>query len=274
MVVGSKGRGAALLLLAAGMSAGAAPALAQQQSPPPADPAELDPSAPLDPMPDIGVDWPDLKAPDNGTIAAPGTAPIAPATDLSVLRRYDVAISGIQALDDNEALRKAFDAQSVLVDGKGKPVNAAQIDRRARADSDLLAELLRADGYYDAEVEPEIDTAGAQVAVTLAATPGERYRFAGVDLPGLGEAESQSDQLRAAFAVKAGDPVIADKVIAAGLALKVELGRLGFATADIGEQDIVIDHEAKEARLVLPVSPGPVAKFGQISVTGSPPVSA
>ena len=276
MVVGSKGRGAALLLLAVGVGVRATPAFAQQQSPPPApvDPAELDPSAPLDPMPDIGVDWPDLNAPDKGAIATPGTSGAAAVNDLSVLRRYTVAIAGVESLDGNEALREAFDAQSALVDGEGKPVNAAQIDRRARADSDLLAELLRADGYYDAQVEPEIDSVGAQIAVTLAAAPGERYRFAGVDLPGLTEAGGQSDELRAAFAVKAGDPVVADKVIAAGLALKVELGRLGFATADVGEQDIVIDHEAKEARLVLPVTPGPVAKFGQISVSGSPPFSA
>ena len=31
---------------------------------PPIDPAELDPSAPLAPMPDLGVDWPDLNAKD------------------------------------------------------------------------------------------------------------------------------------------------------------------------------------------------------------------
>ena len=53
-------------------------------------------------------------------------------------------------------------------------------------------------------------------------------------------------RLRAAFAVKPGDPVVADKVIAAGVALKVALGEQGFATAEIGEQDIVIDHEHRD----------------------------
>jgi len=43
------------------------PACAQQpapQSPPPASGAEIDPNAPLDAMPDLGVEWPDLATPD------------------------------------------------------------------------------------------------------------------------------------------------------------------------------------------------------------------
>ena len=35
-----------------------------------------------------------------------------------------------------------------------------------------------------------------------------------------------------------------------------------------------IDHETRTARLVLPVDPGPVARFGEIRVTGQPPFSA
>ena len=42
----------------AGLLLGAAPLCAQVQ---PQDSADLDPSAPLDPMPDLGVEWPDLE---------------------------------------------------------------------------------------------------------------------------------------------------------------------------------------------------------------------
>ena len=51
----------------------------------------------------------------------------------------------------------------------------------------------------------------------------------------------RSGALREAFAVKAGDPVVAEQVIAAGVALQVALGERGFATAKVGEQDIVVD---------------------------------
>jgi len=62
MVSEAKGRARACLLAAAASGlALSAPARAQQT---PADPAELDPNAPLDPMPDLGIDWPDMNQPD------------------------------------------------------------------------------------------------------------------------------------------------------------------------------------------------------------------
>ena len=93
-------------------------------------------------------------------------------------------------------------------------------------------------------------------------------------MQGIESAGDRAAKLREAFAVKAGDPVVADKVIAAGVALKVALGEEGFALAEVGEQDIVLDHQSATARLVLPVTPGPVARFGDIRVTGKPPFSS
>ena len=181
--------------------------------------------------------------------------------DSVAARRYAVRLEGLGTAGD-EALLKAFGDQSALDKEDRKPANAATIDRRARADSELLVSLLQAQGYYDAEVEPGIALEGELIAVSLRAVPGPRYRFEAVDLPGLAEAGGDAEALRAAFAVQPGDPVVADKVIAAGVALKVALGEQGFATADVGAQDIVIDHSKATARLVLAVTPGPVARFG------------
>ena len=73
MVSGVMGRGRACLLAAAACGLALTfPARAQQ---PPPDPAELDPSAPLDPMPDLGVEWPDMDAPDPVPEPEPETEP-------------------------------------------------------------------------------------------------------------------------------------------------------------------------------------------------------
>src|SRR4029453_13990529 len=154
------------------------------------------------------------------------------------------------------------------------PPNAAQIPRPAGADAELLTSLLQSEGYYDAEVEPGIGLEGERILVDLSAKPGPRFTFQSVELQGIDSAGERAVKLREAFAVKAGDPVVADKVIAAGVDLKVALGEEGFALAEVGEQDIVLDHETATARLVLPVTPGPVAHFGAIHVTGKPPFSA
>ncbi|HKT14071.1 MAG TPA: hypothetical protein VJR87_01555, partial [Allosphingosinicella sp.] len=42
------------------------------------EPAELDPAAPLAPMPDIGVEWPDMNAPDAPPPADAGSAEAIP----------------------------------------------------------------------------------------------------------------------------------------------------------------------------------------------------
>ena len=281
------GRATAFQWLAgcAGLALGAAPIAAQITLPPP-DPTELDPSAPLDPMPDLGVAWPDMNQPDPEPL--PEVEPVTPEAaaeaveeaaelveDATSNRRYRWTLSGLESVPQAAEIRSGFNERSVLEADKDETANAAQIDRRARADAELLAELLRSWGYYDATVEPAIDASRTELLVSLLATPGPLYLFESVELPGLDQAApGEAERLRSAFAVKAGDPVVAQRVIDAGVALQVQLGERGFATARVGEQDIVIDHEAQVARLVLPITPGPVANFGQISVSGEPPFSS
>src|SRR5687768_3557168 len=279
MVSGAMGRGRACLLAAAACGlALAAPARAQQASP---GPAELDPNAPLDPMPDLGVDWPDMNSPDPMPEPDPDeTAAPAEETgslaidDAAAARRYDYRIDGLDAIAEAKAISEQFHEQSALEKEDDEAANAAQIDRRAREDAELLTSLLQAQGYYDAEVETEIGREGESIIVELSAAPGPRFTFAAVELLGIESAGDKAAELREAFAVKQGDPVVAQQVIDAGVALRVALGEEGFALADVGEQEIVLDHETATARLVLPITPGPVARFGNIRVTGQPPFSS
>jgi len=275
---------AARLLCAAALLPSVVPAFGQTAAPPPPpqnpqpDAAELDPSAPLAPLPDLGVEWPDLKAKDT-TEPSPAT-PNSPAQAAASLdegggqARYVWTIEGIAGVGNAEELLKSFRKQSALEADRKNPANAAQIGRRSRADADLLTQLLRSQGYYDAAVEPRTERADGGLRVVLAADPGKQYRFVTVDLPGLSAAGPDAAKLREAFAVKPGDPVIAADVIAAGTALTRALGQNGFAEAKIGEQQVEVNHLTRLASLVLPVDPGPVARFGAIHVTGKPPFSA
>jgi translocation and assembly module TamA len=270
-----RARASARLLCTAAFGAiVAAPALAQQPgppTPPPTPPPELDPSAPLDALPDLSVDWPDLKA---APAAPPTTSSGSTAPEGASTRRYTLTIEGLEAVGSAGDVLAAFRRGSALEADRKDPANAAQIDRRSRADADLLEQLLRSQGYYDADVEPQTRLVGNTVQVILEAVPGDQYRFASVDLPGLDAAGPEAAHLRQTFAVKAGDPVIADDVNAAGLALRTALGREGFASATIGDQDVAVDHRTHLASLTLPVTPGPIARFGSIQVTGRPPFGA
>ena len=276
---------ARLLCAAAGLSSVPGLALAQAAAPPPqppqqqsspSAPAELDPNAPLAPMPDIGVPWPDLKAAEPA-IVHPQAASVPARSIVSSSSgsiRYVVEVEGLGSLGTAQDLLRTFHRQSALDAERKNPANAAQIERRAATDADLLSQILRSEGYYDAEVEPRTERAGDSLRVILSATTGQQYRFASVDLPGLDAAGAAAAGLRDSFAVKTGDPVIAADVIAGGLALTQHLGEEGFASARIGEQDIEVNHLTHLASLILPVEPGPVARFGVIHVSGRPAFSA
>src|SRR5881397_1859237 len=192
---------AAFATYANGASAQAAP----PPSPQPPDAAELDPNAPLAPMPDIGVAWPDLNTKDAAPQPAPaiGAPPPAPAAVAQGRGgneiHYTLAVEGLAAIGNSEDLLAAFRKQSALEADRKDPANAAQIGRRARADADLLAELLRSLGYYDAVVEPRTERVAGGLQVILAADPGQQYRFASVELPGLEGAGEDAAKLRDIF---------------------------------------------------------------------------
>ncbi len=234
--------------------------------------APLDPSAPLDPMPNLGVEWPSTEdQPDTAISETPDTS----IADAASERSYQIRIEGLETIEANDLVTQ-FETLSTLEANRKDPANAAQIDRRAREDADLLAELLRANGYYDAIVETRVEAAEQQgpVLVTLHAEPGEVYRFASVSLPGLEEAGEDAPALRDAFGIDPEEPVNSAAVMTGEAALRIELGERGYAFAEVGKLDIAVDHQTRTATLVLPVQPSGVRQFGRIVVEGEPLFSA
>lgn len=230
---------------------------AQVAPPSPSEPS-LDPDSPLDEMPDIGVDWPDLNAAQEAE-----TSPDAVRREAGDELRYAVRFEGLD-LPERAAIEAQFDQLSTLKAGAKQAANVAQLDRRAREDAALLGELLRARGYYDAAVDTRVVPEGAGLAVVLAATPGARYLFTDVEVRGLPDAQAQL--LRESFGIKANDPVDAERVTAGEAALRARIGEAGFPFAQVPDSDVVVDHESKTATLVLTVAPGGAKRYGRIVV--------
>jgi translocation and assembly module TamA len=263
--------------LPAAAAAQEAPPLQAPPAPAAADPvvalppsSALDPASPLEALPALGVDWPDLATPADGSAAATSAES---RIDAEATQRYRFVIEGADDLEgvDAAALRLRFEPLSSLAAGEGKPANVAQIERRAREDEQALADLLRAYGYYDAQVTARVEPPAAgtgTIRVTLAAEPGPVYRFASVDLSGLAAAGDKEADLRRAYPIAAKDIVNADAVAAAETGLRTALGREGFAFAKVGETKLVIDHESHTATLALNVATDGAQRFGRIEVRG------
>lgn len=265
----------------------AAPAVHAQSVEPPAE--VLDQDLPLDPMPDLGVAWPDLGQPDTVTSLPPDPAdsadvaidPADPAVqdpgdeepaeaaafaDSGEEKRYAVQLNGVDQVADAQ-FDSRFKQLSALREGEGKPANLAQINRRIKEDSELLDRLLRAKGYYAARVRSAISvspSAEDRLVVQFEITPGVRYQLSSVDLPGLSQAGEREAKLREAFTVHVGDPVDADAILAGQSSLSLALSENGFPFARVGEPEVRIDHEERKGELDIVVSPGAYRTFGSI----------
>ncbi|WP_174525674.1 autotransporter assembly complex protein TamA [Sphingobium abikonense] len=257
------------------------PALAQGGT----APALPDSDAPLDAMPDIGLDWPDMDQPDNVAPLVPDpadqagapaeafdVAPTDPAeavaafADAGEERRYTVNLTGLDGIADT-TFRQRFDELSVLHQGEDKAANLAQINRRIAEDRELLDRLLRAKGYYAARVRGNVAAPAPgsdRLAVTFIITPGTRYLLSSVDVTGLAETGEREAKLRAAFPPKVGDPVDADAIIAGQGQLETALAENGFPFAKVDEPEVRIDHEERKGDLDVIVAPGGYRRFGAI----------
>ena len=238
----------------------AVPVRGQQAAVPP------DPTTPLAPMSDIGVPWPDLSVRDP-LEAAPDSSANAQPSDT---RRYTVTLEGVTELP---VVQTRFNTLSALREGEGKAANVAQINRRAKDDAELLNIILRAEGYYDAVIEPVVapEANGNRIAVTMRVEPGTQYRFTEVKLPGIDAADGKAPTLRQAYGVAPETPVNADVVITGEAALRERLGREGFPFAKVAAPDIVVDHDSRSATLSMAVDPGGLRRFGAIRLEGGDP---
>ena len=265
----------------------AAPAVHAQIVEPPADVADQE--LPMDPMPDLGVEWPDLGQPDAVASLPPDPAdtpdladdaaspalqqPDAEVPDEAAAfadsgeeKRYSVQLNGLDGIADTQ-FDSRFKQLSVLREGEGKPANLAQINRRIKEDSELLDRLLRAKGYYAARVRSAISVSPekeGRLAVRFQIVPGTRYLLSSVDLQGLAEAGEQQTRLREAFPLHAGDPIDADAILAGQASLSLAMSENGFPFAKVGEPEVRIDHEERKGDLDIIVTPGAYRTFGSV----------
>jgi translocation and assembly module TamA len=245
------------------------PALAQAQAMPESVPQpsapDLDPETPMAPMPDIGVAWPTLER--DATEAETEKSSIVADAE----QRYTVRIEGIAEKDLIE-IEQRFDELSALKAGESKPVNVAQLNRRASEDGDLLNSLLRSRGFYDADIETRVEQEiPGRLIVRLIAEVGPLYRFGDVDVKGLASLGDKAKEARDIFAVETKDAVDAVDVMTGKAELETELRRKGHPFATVSEPEIVVDHDTRSATLSMKVDPGSERRYGSFIVKGSKP---
>ncbi|WP_207094395.1 autotransporter assembly complex family protein [Novosphingobium sp. PY1] len=185
---------------------------------------------------------------------------------------YKVSIEGLEAADDETGvnLKSQFNGLSALRKGDGKAANIAMISARLTEDSELLQNILAAEGWYSARVRTRIDRGaqgdGQPLQAVLTVRPGKRYVFS--DIVIKAEPTLPPHLIEDNVALKPGEPIVAERVQGTEAQIAVALPENGYPFAAVGDRDILLDRQTGEGVYTLPVDIGPRGRFGGITTDG------
>lgn len=184
---------------------------------------------------------------------------------------YSVTLAGVE----DGGLRDVLEQSSSLFTLKeSPPPSLIGLERRAETDRERLGAALRSAGYYDARLDITVNRASTPVAVTLTVDTGPVYRFKtltvetvnGAPLPG-----PAADA--AALGLAQGEEARAPAVVSAQGRLTDRLAAAGYAFAKVTDRQVVVDHSDRTMDITYTVDPGPLVRFGAVTVEGAQDVA-
>jgi translocation and assembly module TamA len=206
--------------------------------------------------------------------AEPPPSPTEDAERSNEAVRYTYRIDGLAETVETRwsfrTVRRRFNGLSALEDDSGRADSRAELGANARADRQLLLDILSSEGFFDAIVEVSTDAAaaaGQPVTVILTVVPGRRYFLGSVtlDAPPV----MPADLIASNFVPSTGDPIVADAIVGAEANISVKLPQNGYPFAQVGQRDILLDTELGTGDYTLPVVTGPRSYFGNILTLGN-----
>lgn len=183
---------------------------------------------------------------------------------------YTLTVTGLEAADEETRanMRGLFDDLSALRDGGGKAANRAMVAARLEEDRALMRRILESEGWYSPRLRTSVDRAEGEkpLAVTIDVTPGQRYSFGEIviDAPPT----VPPDLIRSNFAIKVGDPIVAERVQGAEAQVALALPENGYPFAEIGQRDILLDRRTGTGAYTLPIETGPRSRFDGFATQG------
>lgn len=152
---------------------------------------------------------------------------------------------------------------------KGPPRSRIDAHRRAREAAEAVIAVLRSEGYYDYEVEPDLGE-GDKPAAVVRVRPGPRTLIgeAGVDWTGAAPDQTTAAAAKAALDLTPGAPGRAADVIAAEGRIVAILHQRGYADASVGPRRVVVDHSDHQMQATLVFAPGGLVHLDGVKVLG------
>ena len=139
--------------------------------------------------------------------------------------------------------------------------------RRATEAGDKAIVVLRSQGYYDYDVEPDIGD-GDTPAAFITVTPGPVSKIADPAVAWVGVPPDADTQAAAetAMALKIGSPGRAENVIAAEGRIVGVIQKRGYADAVTQPRQVIVDHADQTVRPTFHIAAGSLVKMDGVKV--------
>ena len=179
---------------------------------------------------------------------------------------------------DDEDLKKTLEKASSLVQDAERPVSGSLgLLAKARSDREQLIAALYSEARYDGVVEISIDgrslddlppdaefDRSGPVPVTITIDPGAVFTLGDISLKG-----DAADLAPAEFGLIPGGDAGSDAILKAEAEIVRRLKEDGRPLAAVTGREIVADHATATLDVTLDVAAGPIAGFGETTVTGT-----
>ena len=165
----------------------------------------------------------------------------------------------------DHALRAAIAAEIGETD---RPVdNRFEARRRARAAAEAAIAVLRSEGYYAYDVQPEVgegDTPVPRVRID----PGPRFTIADPKIQWVGTAPEAPDEAaaQAAMQLRPGAPGRAADVVSSEGRIVSSLSQRGYADAEAEPREVVVDHADRSVQPTFRIDAGAPVRLDGIQI--------
>lgn len=157
-----------------------------------------------------------------------------------------------------------------------RPVtNRFEARRRARDAAEAAIAVLRSDGYYEYDVEPDIGEGDTPTAI-VHVTPGPRFVLGRPSIHWVDGEPDPVTQLaaEAALALDLGAPARAADVVSAEGRLVASLQDAGYADAVAKPREVVVDHADRTVTPTYRIASGRPVRLDDIRLSGTARTSA
>ena len=197
----------------------------------------------------------------------------------------------VQVTGDASGLKDSVkDASSLYSLRKDAPHDGEALARRAQSDFAPVIDALWGAGYYNAAVTISIDGASLAIAstdiaafaraaeayrnrapapVVIKVDPGPLFKLRTVRvLDALGVEFQEAELPQRIVSLKSGDPAAASEIRAAETRIVDYFRKQGRPLAKIQSVAPVVDHAQAVMDLTVTAAPGPIAPFGEATISG------